>query len=203
MQRRQPFLWYDLAISPYFIETSMRYIFAAAVIAVAGLSFFAGFQANRQPIQAASQGLLDQAAPAFELPYLLETGRKADQTIFLGQVTLLNVWASWCVSCKQEHPQLMRLAQESAVRLYGVNFLDNPADARALLQKHGNPYAGVLLDENGATAKAYAINGTPISYIIDKKGVIRHRHTGAITEKALLEEILPLIHRLQAETAPA
>jgi cytochrome c biogenesis protein CcmG/thiol:disulfide interchange protein DsbE len=143
--------------------------------------------------------LLNRPAPAFSLPDLGQPERRISQGIFSGQVSLLNVWASWCVSCLQEHSLLMRLAEEQTVPLYGLNFLDARADALAYLEKHGNPFLAVALDEQGVTGAAYGITAAPVTYLIDKQGVIRYRHLGVLPDSVFDSVILPLILQLQAE----
>jgi cytochrome c biogenesis protein CcmG/thiol:disulfide interchange protein DsbE len=110
-----------------------------------------------------------------------------------GQPTILNVWASWCVPCQAEHPLLMQLAKESGVRLYGINYKDDPAAARRFLGRLGNPFARVGADRSGRTAIDFGVYGVPETYVISGDGRIAYRHVGPLTEEAIKEKLLPLL----------
>ena len=110
-----------------------------------------------------------------------------------GAQTVVNVFASWCVPCLEEHPLLMALAKEPGVRLFGVNYKDDPASARRFLGRHGNPYARVGADRSGRTAIDFGVYGVPETYVIDGAGKIAFRHVGPLTETAVREKLLPLL----------
>ena len=135
--------------------------------------------------------LIGRAAPAFNLPALPEltssTGpvpglSRAD---LLGKVTVLNVWASWCGPCRQEHPVLMQLAQNRSVRVVGINYKDKPANARRFLETLGNPYEAVGVDENGRSAIDWGVYGIPETFIISPDGLIKYKHVGPILPEQL------------------
>jgi len=112
-----------------------------------------------------------------------------------GQPTIVNVFASWCVPCLEEHPMLMALANDTDLRLYGINYKDDPASARRFLGRYGNPYARAGADRSGRVAIDFGVYGVPETYVISGDGKIAYRHVGPLTEKAINEKILPLMHK--------
>lgn len=116
----------------------------------------------------------------------------------LGQIALLNVWASWCAACVDEQVFLMQLSRE-ALPIYGLNYKDKTNDARRWLSEWGNPYKAIGEDKAGKVAIDLGVYGAPETFLIDKKGLIRYRHVGVLDEKAWLSDFLPLIKRLQDE----
>lgn len=143
--------------------------------------------------------LINKPAPAFTLPQLYEPAKKFSSQDMKGQVWLLNVWASWCVSCREEHPVLMSLAQRNIVPIYGLDYKDKDADGMAWLRNGGNPYTLVATDADGRVGIDYGVYGVPETYVIDKQGIIRYKQIGAITHENLQSKILPLIAELQAK----
>ena len=116
---------------------------------------------------------------------------------FAGKVTLLNVWASWCVSCRQEHPLLVELARKGSVQVYGLNYKDTRQDARRWLASFGDPYVASAFDEDGRVGIEWGVYGVPETFVIDRKGVIRHKLTGPVTPENWAKTLQPLIQRLQ------
>jgi len=143
--------------------------------------------------------LIDKPAPAFSLPILGIPEKQLSNQDLQGQVWLLNVWASWCVSCREEHPVLLQLAQQSSVTLVGLNYKDQADAAIEWLSKLGNPYTVSLMDSEGRTGIDYGVYGVPETFVIDKRGVIRYKHTGAVTADDLEKVFMPLINQLEAE----
>jgi cytochrome c biogenesis protein CcmG/thiol:disulfide interchange protein DsbE len=161
----------------------------------------AGFLAvglNRDPRQVPSP-FIGKPAPAFSLPQLAEPGQRLSPQDLRGQVWLLNVWASWCVACRIEHPLLVQLAQRGVVPLYGLNYKDQRDDALAWLQRFGDPYKVSLSDTAGLVGIDYGVYGVPETFVIDKRGVIRHKHIGPVTPEALQDTILPLVEKLRQD----
>ena len=115
----------------------------------------------------------------------------------LGKVWLLNVWASWCVSCREEHPLLVELAKSGIVPVYGLNYKDQRDDALRWLKQFGDPYTVSIVDPEGRTGIDYGVYGVPETYVIDKNGVIRYKQIGPVTVDALKTKILPLVKELQ------
>jgi len=142
--------------------------------------------------------LIDKPAPLFELSQLHSPQYNFASRDMLGQVWLLNVWASGCVSCRAEHPVLVQLARQNIVPLYGLNYKDNPTDAIAWLNDLGNPYRLSAVDMNGRVGMDYGVYGVPETYVIDKQGIIRYKQIGPVTPDALMNTILPLVRELQA-----
>ncbi len=141
---------------------------------------------------------IDKPAPEFELPRLYQPDQTMSRDEMLGKVWLLNVWASWCVSCRQEHPVFMQLARSGLVPLYGLNYKDERQAATTWLEDFGNPYVASGYDVKGRVAIDYGVYGVPETFVIDKQGVIRHKHTGPVTYEALEKEILPLVRKLNS-----
>jgi cytochrome c biogenesis protein CcmG/thiol:disulfide interchange protein DsbE len=116
-----------------------------------------------------------------------------------GEVTIVNVFASWCVACRDEHPLWMQLQSAGSVPLHGLNYKDRPDDAARWLDELGDPYTRTGADLNGRVGIDWGVYGVPETFIVDKHGVIRHKVIGAVTRKTLDEKVLPLVRRLQAE----
>lgn len=145
--------------------------------------------------------LIDKPAPAFNLPILATPEKTLKHSDFQGQVWLLNVWASWCVSCRDEHPLLLQLAKQNIAPLVGLNYKDEQIAANQWLAKHGNPYQTSIMDGDGRTGIDYGVYGVPETFVIDKHGIIRYKHTGPVSPGDLERIFLPLIAKLQAEAA--
>jgi cytochrome c biogenesis protein CcmG/thiol:disulfide interchange protein DsbE len=120
-----------------------------------------------------------------------------------GAPYLLNVWASWCAPCLQEHPQLIDLARRKVIRIVGVNYKDRPEDARAWLSRHGNPFSDTLADRDGRTAIVFGVYGVPETFLVDAQGVIRFKQIGALTAESLHDRLLPAIAKLAATPSGA
>jgi cytochrome c biogenesis protein CcmG/thiol:disulfide interchange protein DsbE len=160
----------------------------------------AGFLAvglNRDPREVPSP-LVDKPAPAFNLPRLDAPEQMISTQDLRGQVWLLNVWASWCVACRQEHPLLVDLARAGTVKVYGLNYKDKREDALGMLRKTGDPYVKSVSDTEGLVGIDYGVYGVPETFVIDKQGVIRYKQIGPITPEALRDTLLPLIKKLEA-----
>ena len=121
------------------------------------------------------------------------------QTDLKGKVWLFNVWASWCVSCRSEHPVLNQLAQQKAAVIVGLNYKDKPEAAKGWLAQLGNPYDVSIMDQDGRIGIDWGVYGVPETFVIDKQGVIRYKHTGPVTPEDVQQIFLPLIAKLQVE----
>ncbi len=141
--------------------------------------------------------LVNKPAPAFKVPQLEQPEMQFAAEDLKGQVWLFNVWASWCVACRQEHPVLMQFARQKLVPIVGLDYKDKRKDALGVLQRSGNPYDINAFDEDGRVGIDYGVYGVPESYLIDKAGVIRYKHIGPITAEALEKTIIPLINELK------
>ena len=171
-----------------------RFLVPLGVFAV--LAVFLAIGLQLRPSEVPSP-LLGKPAPAFSLPELHAPDKHIGPADLRGQVWLFNVWASWCVSCRDEHPLLLQLARMGEVPIYGLNYKDTRQDAVRWLQQLGNPYAVSAFDEAGQVGIDYGVYGVPETYVIDREGIIRHKHIGPITEQVLRDEILPIVRKLK------
>ncbi len=153
----------------------------------------------RDPTEVSSP-LIDKPVPQFSSPRLEDGGGAFSEQKFFGKVSLFNVWATWCLACRQEHPVLNELAHREAVTIYGLNYKDDISEARRYLMEHGNPYTANAVDESGRVGIEWGVYGVPETFVIDRKGVIRYKHIGAVKQKDADEKLLPLIRQLQNET---
>ena len=160
-----------------------------------GLVVFLGIGLSLNPREVPSP-LIDKPAPAFSLPQLHEPGMTLTQKDMQGKVWLLNVWASWCVSCRQEHPLLVEYAKSGEVEIYGLNYKDQRANALAWLQQFGDPYKASISDIDGRVGIDFGVYGVPETFVIDKQGVIRYKQIGPVTPEAWNNKIRPLIKKL-------
>ena len=155
------------------------------------LALFLGIGLSLNPEQLPST-FIDKPAPAFELAEL-----KVEDTTFTpdqlkGQRWILNVWASWCVSCRYEHPIFNQLAQQTAIPLVGLNYKDDSADAIAWLAQRGDPYTHIPTDIDGDVGIEWGVYGVPETFVIDEFGTIIYKHTGPVTVEVMEKDILPL-----------
>ncbi len=141
--------------------------------------------------------LIDKPAPGFRLAQLRDSGKTLAVEELRGQVWLLNVWASWCAPCLEEHPRLLELSQARTVPIVGLNYKDSRDAALKWLAKHGDPYSTIVTDPDGRVGIEYGVYGVPETFVIDRHGIIRYKHIGPLTAEALQGAILPLVRRLQ------
>lgn len=160
------------------------------------LVIFLGIGLKLNPREVPSP-LIGKPAPDFKLALLSDPSRQLSPADLHGKVWLFNVWASWCGSCRQEHDLLLSLARKGSVPIYGMDYKDQASDARAVLARFGNPYVETVMDPDGRTGMNYGVYGVPETYLVDKKGVIRLKHTGPLTQEILDKKILPLAKELQ------
>ena len=140
--------------------------------------------------------LIDKPAPEFSLVVLEAPQRQLSTADMLGQVWVLNVWASWCVSCRAEHEVISDLASRNLVNVIGLNYKDEPGDALAWLRQFGNPYASSVIDRNGRIGLDWGVYGVPETFVIDAAGNIRYKHIGPVTHESLEAEIMPVLKEL-------
>ncbi len=144
--------------------------------------------------------LIDKPVPQFSLPELHDQEKIVDSAeLTKHQVSLFNIWASWCVACRQEHPFLMELARAGEVPIYGLNYKDKRPDAIGWLKRLGNPYIASAFDEKGRVGLDWGVYGVPETFVVDSKGIIRYKQIGPLTKQAWQETILPLIDKIRAE----
>lgn len=140
--------------------------------------------------------LIGKPVPAFSLAQVRDASRTIASRDMLGEVWLLDVWASWCNACRDEHPALLAFAQESGVPVIGLNYKDKQHDGKAWLERHGDPYRASALDEDGRVGIDFGVYGVPETFVIDKRGVIRFKHIGPLTPEQIRTELLPLLKEL-------
>jgi cytochrome c biogenesis protein CcmG, thiol:disulfide interchange protein DsbE len=141
--------------------------------------------------------LIGKRAPAFALPLLHQPDKVFSHDEMLGTVWVLNVWASWCVSCREEHAALTALARAGGAPVVGLNYKDEAEQALAWLGRFGDPYALSLYDREGRLGMDYGVYGMPETFVIDRKGVVRYKRVGILTPEIVRERILPLVKELQ------
>jgi len=150
---------------------------------------------NRDPHEVPSP-LIGKPAPNFEIGQLADPQKMFSPESMKGKVWMLNVWASWCVACREEHPLLIEFSKTKTLPIIGLDYKDQRADAMTMLSREGNPYTLSAFDGNGRVGIDYGVYGVPETYIIDKTGVIRYKNIGPITPEILKEKIAPLIAEL-------
>jgi cytochrome c biogenesis protein CcmG/thiol:disulfide interchange protein DsbE len=141
---------------------------------------------------------IGKPAPAFTLPLVGNEAQSFSPADMKGKVWVLNVWAPWCVSCRQEHPVLMSLAQSQPIPIVGLNWKDKDREAAALLARHGSPYLAVPDDVSGKVGIDYGVTGTPETYIVDRDGIIRMKHIGPIDPDVWAKKFEPKLKELGA-----
>jgi len=175
--------------------------FAAA--AAGGVAFYAALDRQRTGAynpRGVPSALIGQAPPDFTLPPIEDAnveGFGAGDLRGLGRPVLVNFWASWCVPCIIEHPQLVKLSREG-VPVFGIAYKDRPADSLQFIRRHGNPFRRLAKDEPGRVAIDWGVYGVPESYLLDREGIIRWRYAGPITEEVLTLDLRPLMQRYGA-----
>lgn len=174
----------------------MRFILPLIVFLVLAGFLYVGLGLNPREVPSP---LIDKPAPVFSLPQLQEGAKPFAPADMKGKVWLFNLWASWCVSCRDEHPVLIALAQQNIVPIVGLDYKDKREDAMAWLNKGGNPYQTIAFDAEGRTGIDYGVTGVPETFVIDKRGVIRYKEIGPVTPQNLQEKILPLVAKLEQE----
>lgn len=167
----------------------------AALVAVFFVQLESGGDKSAIP-----SALIGTTAPATSLPPLEATGLPGLETSAMaGKVTLVNVWASWCVPCRQEHPLLMELAKDKRFDVAGLNYKDKPDNAARFLGSLGNPYTAIGRDENGRAAINWGVYGVPETFVVDAKGTIAFKHVGPLTPQAVAETLMPAIEKALGE----
>jgi cytochrome c biogenesis protein CcmG, thiol:disulfide interchange protein DsbE len=173
-------LWFLIPLAAFF---------ALAAILAVGL--------KRDPREVPSP-LIDKPAPKFALARLDDPSRTVRLDDLRGKPFILNVWASWCVACREEHPVLVEFAKKRAVALYGLDYKDTRGDASAWLARFGNPYDASFFDEDGRVGIDFGVYGVPETFVVDANGVIRMKHIGPLTPEVLANKIEPLLKKLDA-----
>ncbi|MBX9902809.1 MAG: DsbE family thiol:disulfide interchange protein [Burkholderiales bacterium] len=173
-----------------------RYLLPLAAFLALAVLLGAGLGLNPREVPSP---LVGKPAPHFELPQLHRADAKFSQADMLGKVWMLNVWASWCAGCRDEHPLLVQMAKSGVMPIVGLNYKDKREDGIAWLLRFGDPYLVSAFDEQGRIGIDYGVYGVPETYVIDKRGVIRYKRIGIVTPEIVNTRILPLVGELNRE----
>jgi cytochrome c biogenesis protein CcmG/thiol:disulfide interchange protein DsbE len=165
---------------------------ALAVLLWAGVRMNSGRDTSAIP-----SPLIGKPMPAFSLPVLGEPGRVVSEKDLLGKPVLINVWGSWCPTCRDEQPQITALARSGKVRVIGYDYKDEPADAQAWLKQFGNPFEFIIADQDGRAALDWGVYGAPETFLVDGHGVIRWKNIGPITDSLIEEHIYPQLAAME------
>ncbi len=189
----------DIHLSPNSVSTPRRrraLVWSVPLILFLGLSVMLGLGLRQDPSRLPSP-LIGKQVPPFTLPALENRPPGLASDDLLGEVSLVNVFASWCVACLQEHPLFMKL--RGVVPIHGINYKDDPDDALAWLAEHGDPYTRIGADREGHVGIDWGVYGVPETYVIDRSGTIRFKQIGPITVSDWQDTLWPLIQELQRE----
>jgi cytochrome c biogenesis protein CcmG/thiol:disulfide interchange protein DsbE len=170
-----------------------RYLWPLGIFLVLVAFLAVGLQRHPQEIPSPFIG---KPAPIFNLPQLESAQKSFSPQDMHGQVWLLNVWASWCTSCRQEHPVLLAFSKQAGVPIVGLNYKDARQDGQQWLSRFGNPYQVSAFDADGRVGIDYGVYGVPETFVIDKQGVVRLKLTGPITPEVIRDQLNPLIEAL-------
>ena len=176
----------------------IKWIFLIPLVLFLTLSGFLFVGLSLDPRELPSP-LVGREAPDFDLPQLHDPEQRFTRADMLGKPALFNVWASWCVTCRHEHPMLAEL-RSLGVPVYGLNYKDTRSDAQRFLARYGDPYQSIGFDEAGLVGIDYGVYATPETFLVDRNGMIRFKHIGMITPEIIAERILPLYRQLEAES---
>jgi len=174
---------------------SLRFIIPLGVFAL--LVFFLWRGLRLDPHEVPSP-LIGKPAPSFALTRLDDPNTTIRRDDMLGKVWMLNVWASWCVACREEHPLLVEFSKTKAVPIIGLNYKDQRPDGMGWLSQFGNPYDASIFDQNGRVGIDFGVYGVPETFVIDKQGVIRMKHIGPLTPEVIDKRLMPLLRKLNA-----
>jgi len=171
----------------------VRYLIPLFVVLVLGVFLYRGLHLNPREVPSP---FINKPAPDFTLKRLHDMNSTFSNKDMLGKVWLLNVWASWCVACREEHPVLIGMSRRHMVPIYGLNYKDTQRDADNWLTQHGDPYVLNAVDDKGNVGINYGVYGVPETFLIDKQGIIRHKVIGPISYSELQNCVMPIVNEL-------
>jgi cytochrome c biogenesis protein CcmG/thiol:disulfide interchange protein DsbE len=177
------------------MSRKLRYLVPLAVFLLLAGLLFRGLSLDPKLVPSP---LIGKPMPAFTLPRLQDPDATISDADLRGEVFLLNIWATWCTACRAEHDVLLQLARTGKVKLYGLNYKDQRPDAQRWLRQLGNPYVANAFDADGRTGIDWGVYGAPETFVIDRDGIIRHKHIGPLTVEVVNRDILPLIETLKS-----
>jgi cytochrome c biogenesis protein CcmG, thiol:disulfide interchange protein DsbE len=173
----------------------LRFVLPLAIFGVLAVFLWRGLSLNPREVPSP---LVGKPAPQFVLPKLGDPNTTIKRDDLLGKVWVLNVWASWCAPCREEHPLVIAFAKRSGIPVYGLNYKDQTAAATTWLAQLGDPYAATLVDAQGKVGIDWGVYGVPETFVIDKTGIIRMKHIGPLTEQAIRTKLEPLVKELSS-----
>ncbi len=171
----------------------LRFIVPLAIFLVLAGFLAAGLELDPREVPSP---LIGKPAPAFALPRLDDPSRSIRRDDMLGKVWMLNVWASWCVTCREEHPHLLALSRSKQLPILGLNYKDKRQDGLDWLEQFGDPYDASIIDADGRVGIDFGVYAVPETFVMDKRGVIRFKHIGAVTPQIIETRIVPLLREL-------
>ena len=171
-----------------------RYLIPLLIFVVLLVFLVIGLQLKPREVPSPFIG---KPAPTFSLPVLGKEQAAFSPDQMQGKVWILNVWASWCVACREEHPLLVDFAKSQSTPLIGLDYKDKPEAAKAWLKQYGDPYQLSISDLTGQVGIDYGVYGVPETFVIDRSGIIRYKHIGPLTNDAMSQKIIPLITKLE------
>ena len=169
------------------------------LLGLLSLVIFLAFGLTRDPNILPSE-MIDRPVPAFALSELYEAERELSQDMFLGEISLINVFGSWCIACEVEHAKLMEISQSEAIKLVGIDWRDTRENGQNWLKKNGNPYDVIIFDADSRLVIELGVTGAPESFLVDEMGRIRYKHVGIITNNIWDDILLPIIQTLRNES---
>jgi len=172
--------------------TLLRRLMPLIIFAVLVIFLAVGLTLNPREVPSP---LIGKPAPEFELPLLLQDGSFSNKDL-IGHVTLVNVWASWCFACRQEHEVVKQLSRQG-VRIIGLNYKDDADDAKQWLAKLGNPYQAIAADRDGRIAIDWGVYGAPETFLIDQQGIIRHKVIGPLSDQEKFDALMAVMQTLK------
>jgi len=172
----------------------MRYLIPIGVFGVLVAFFFIGLRLDPSEVPSP---LIGKPAPVFDLPELKDLSQRVSNADLSGRPTLLNVWATWCGGCRQEHEMLLQLAEQGGVPIYGLNYRDERTGALRWLEQLGDPYVAVAYDPDGSGSLDWGVYGAPETFLIDPDGVVVYKHLGPMTPSVWREEFMPRMSQMQ------
>ena len=178
------------------MSRNLRYLIPLVIFIIVSGFLYKGLSLNPHEVPSP---FINKPAPDFKLQQLANMSEQFSNKDMLGKVWLLNVWASWCVACREEHPVLIQMSRQREVPIYGLSYKDAPSDARQWLKQHGDPYELNAVDYEGNVGIDYGVYGVPETFIIDKRGIIRHKVIGPITPDILHNCVMPFVKILDQE----
>ncbi|MGY8815675.1 MAG: DsbE family thiol:disulfide interchange protein [Gammaproteobacteria bacterium] len=181
-------------LQPEFNAAMLKYLIPLIVFSCLVILFVFGLQNDPSIVPSP---FIDKPLPQISLPTLSDPSISIDTNDLKGEVTLINIWATWCIPCRQEHALLVDLAKNNDVKVVGLNYKDNRDDAMKWLVSLGDPYNIVLFDEDGKAGIDLGLYGVPETFIIDKNAIVKHKHIGPLTEENISETIIPMIKELK------